>query len=148
MNEHIIQFINKQTCATVCGVDEQGNPYCFSCFYAFDSNNGVVYFKSSAATRHSDILANNPNIAATILPDKLNTLMVKGIQFEGTVLHEAHPFAKAAAKYYYKKHPAAVAMPGELWAIEIHHIKMTDSTLGFGKKINWNRSEAVTEQLQ
>jgi hypothetical protein len=141
MNNLIIDFINKQTCATICGIDEQNSPYCFSCFYAFDSNNGVLYFKSSVATRHSDILANNPLIAGTILPDKLNSLMVKGIQFEGAVLHEAHPFAKAAAKIFYKKHTAAMAMPGELWALELQHIKMTDSTLGFGKKINWNRSE-------
>ncbi len=30
-------------------------------------------------------------IAGTILPDKLNTLMVKGVQFDGIVLNEPGP---------------------------------------------------------
>jgi uncharacterized protein YhbP (UPF0306 family) len=34
-----------------------------------------------------------------------------------------------------------LAIPGETRTIQISHIKMTDSTKGFGKKITWNRDE-------
>jgi len=139
MNETIIQFIKKQTSASVCSINEQGNPYCFSCFYVFNSQDGLLYFKSSAAARHSMNLSKKSAVAGTILPDNLNVLLVKGIQFEGIVLPQNGPLVKQAAVQYYKKNPAALAMPGEIWVIQIDSIKMTDSTFSFGKKINWKR---------
>ena len=139
MNEIIVNFISKQTCATICSVDEDGKPWCFTCFYVFDALNGVLIYKSSADTHHSVLLKRNPAVAGTILPDKLNTLLIKGLQFEGVLLGAAAPAATGAAAQYYKKNPLAVAMPGEIWAIQIDRIKMTDSTLGFGKKLKWSR---------
>lgn len=143
MNKHIAEFIVKQTCASICCTDELGNPYCFSCFYVLNSGDGLLYFKSSAGSKHAGMLQQNPNIAGTILPDKLNKLMVKGIQFEGRMLKADHPLTIAAPAHYYKKNPAALAIPGELWVIELLHIKMTDSTMGFGKKIIWERAEVA-----
>ena len=140
MEEKIIQFIKKQTCASICCVDEQINPYCFSCYYVFNSEDGLLYFKSSPAAHHSRILNNHPIIAGTILPDKLNLLVVKGIQFEGMVLREDHELTQNAATYYYKKHPAAFAIAGDIRVVKIDNIKMTDSAMGFGKKITWKRS--------
>lgn len=141
MNKIIIQFIQKQTCATVCCVDEQGRPYCFSCFYAFHPEEKLLYFKSSADSHHSALMKKNPFIAGTILPDKLNTVFVKGVQFEGTILNAHHPLTKQASGYYHKKHLLALAIPGETWTVQINRIKMTDSTKGFWKKITWNRDE-------
>lgn len=141
MNETITRFLQQQTCATICCVDEQGTPWCFSCFYAFNYKEGLLYFKSSAEAHHSALMKKNPLIAGTILPDKLNTILVKGVQFEGIVLDANHPMTGQASGYYHKKHPMALAVPGEIWTIQISHIKMTDSTMGFGKKIEWNRGE-------
>lgn len=141
MNKTIIEFIEKQTCASICCADALGNPYCFSCFYVLNSNDGLLYFKSSGSSKHAGILQQRQAIAGTILPDKLNKLMVKGIQFEGRMLKDDDPLTIAAPAHYYKKNPAALAIPGELWVVELLHIKMTDSTLGFGKKIIWDRSE-------
>jgi uncharacterized protein YhbP (UPF0306 family) len=141
MNKPIVEFIVKQTCASICCTDEQGNPYCFSCFYVLNSDDGLLYFKSSAGTKHGGILQQRQSIAGTILPDKLNKLIVKGIQFEGRMLRDDHPLAIAAPAHYYKKNPAALAIPGEIWVLELFHIKMTDSTLGFGKKIIWDKIE-------
>ena len=143
MNETIIRFLQQQTCATICCVDQDGKPYCFNCFYEFNSDMGMLYFKSSAESYHSALMKKNPFIAGTILPDKLNKLLVKGIQFEGNVLEEHHPLKEQASAYYYKKHPIALAISGDVWTIQINRIKMTDSTMGFGKKISWNRTEAV-----
>jgi len=143
MNEIIVNFLQKQTCATICSVDEESKPWCFTCFYVFNADEGLLYYKSAANTRHSALLTNNPLVAGTVLPDKLNALVVKGVQFEGVVLSADHPDAANAAAYYYKQNPLAMAIPGELWVVQLHHIKMTDSTLGFGKKIKWSREVLV-----
>lgn len=143
MNEDIINFTRKQTCATISCINQNGKPYCFNCFYAFNSELGLLYFKSSPDTWHSNLIKQNPFIAGTILPDKLKTLLVQGIQFEGELLAGDHPFAAHASANYHKKHPMALAMHGEIWTIQINHIKMTDSSKGFGKKIAWDRELPV-----
>ena len=140
MNNHIVEFIEKQKSSTLCCVDEAGKPYCFSCFYVFNAEQGLLYFKSSAKSKHCGILLNNPFVAGTILPDKLNVLAIKGIQFEGVVLPSNHFLAEQAASYYHKRNPAALAVPGEIWIVKIDNIKMTDSTFGFAKKITWSRN--------
>lgn len=141
MNETIIRFLQRQTCSTICCVDEQGKAWCFCCFYAFNGEEGLLYFKSSADSHHSVLMEKNPFTAGTILPDKLNVLLVKGVQFEGIVIDADHPLMKQASGFYHKKYPMALAMSGNMWAIQINHIKMTDSTMGFGKKITWSRDE-------
>ena len=147
MDKTIIEFLQNQNCATVCCTDETGKPYCFSCFYAFDSCKGILYFKSSANSLHAVIMKKNPLIAGTVLPDRLNKLSVKGIQFEAEVLDSTTSGVQDGMKNYFKKHPVALLMPGELWALQINQIKMTDNTLGFGKKIIWNRTEILPESV-
>ena len=147
MDKTIVEFLLNQNCASICCTDEAGKPYCFICFYAFDSHKGVVYFKSSANSLHSVIMKNNPLVAGTVLPDRLNKLSVKGIQFEAEVLDSKATGIQDGMRNYFKKHPVALLMPGDLWALQINHIKMTDSTLGFGKKIIWNRIETQQESI-
>lgn len=148
MNKTIIEFISEQTCASLCCVDEAGKPYCFSCYYAIDVEAALLYFKSSGETHHSKLLKKNPQIAGTILPDKLSTFIVKGLQLDGDLLADDHPMAHKASVFYHKKHPMALAVNGNVWTIKINNIKMTDSTLGFGKKIVWERvhEELVNER--
>lgn len=148
MDKKIVEFLKSQNCATVCCTDEVGKPYCFSCFYAFDYNNGTIYFKSSANSQHAVLMKRNPFIAGTVLPDKLNKLAVKGIQFEAEVMDSTAPEVKEGSRNYFIKHPVALLMPGELWVLQINHIKMTDNTFGFGHKIIWNRSEVLQEAVE
>lgn len=140
MNDPIASFISQQTAASICCMDEKGMPYCFSCFYVYNSKEHLLYYKSSNDTRHSSLLQQSPWVAGTILPDKLQNLLVKGVQFEGTLLAEEDPLAQNAAEQYYIKNPMAMAIPGHVWTIRIDNIKMTDSSLGFGKKITWSRT--------
>lgn len=141
MKDRINKFIEKQTCASVCCVDEQNNPYCFSCFYSYDAHESRLYYKSSINTRHSAILLKNPAVAGTIMPDKLNLLQIKGVQFEGVILPPGHPLTKNASNQYHKTHPIALTMPGDIWTIQLNNIKFTDNTLGFGTKLQWSRPE-------
>ena len=141
MNENIAGFLEQQTCASVCCIDDEGRPYCFTCYYAFNTKAGIMYFKSSANSHHAGLMKKNPFVAGTILPDKLNKIMIKGLQFEALVLDTQQPLVKRSLGIYLKKHPLALAIPGDIWALKINYIKMTDSALGFGKKIIWRREE-------
>ena len=143
MNEDIVNFIRKQTCATISCINQNGKPYCFNCFFAFNSKEGLLYFKSSPDAYHSGLIKKNPFVAGTILPDKLKTLLVQGIQFDGELLHGDHPLTAHASANYHKTHVMALAMSGDIWTIRINHIKMTDSSKGFGKKIIWSREEQL-----
>lgn len=75
----------------------------FQLFLCYNSNEKLLYYKSTGDTQHSKIIVNNPLVAGTMLPDKLNKLHVRGMQFEGIVLPLEHPLTKNAAAYYYKK---------------------------------------------
>jgi uncharacterized protein YhbP (UPF0306 family) len=47
-----------------------------------------------------------------------------------------------------KKYPFALAIPGDVYTIQPDYIKLTDNTIGFGKKLTWLRNEVnETEQV-
>ena len=137
----MIGFMEEQRVATICCVDEENRPYCFSCFYAFDAEEQLIYFKSSPATHHAILLNQKPLVSGTIQPDRLNPLAIKGVQFNGEVLKANKTVSERASAFYHKKYPFALAMPGEVWTIQADMIKMTDNTLSFGKKLVWQRKK-------
>jgi uncharacterized protein len=137
----MIDFIEGQKIASICCVDENHSPYCFSCFYAYDKEKTLIYFKTSAKSHHALVFIQNPVVAGTIQPDKLSLLAIKGVQFTGTIVNTNNNLCPEADEVYYKKYPFARAMPGEVYTIQPDIIKMTDNTLGFGKKITWQRNE-------
>jgi uncharacterized protein len=145
MNKIITEFIEKQKCASVCCLDEKNDPYCFNIFYAFDKSERRLYFKSSHNSNHAQYLLRNKTIAGTILPDKLNLLAIRGVQFTGYVMDNPDLVHHHAAEEYHRKFPFALAMPGEVWTIQLETIKMTDNTVGIGKKISWQREDLYEE---
>lgn len=138
MDKKISAFIKAQTALTIAtAVDSI--PYCATCFYAYLEEENLLVFKSDAETRHiSDALINN-NVAGSILVDKTEIGKIKGIQFNGTFLSPKDAPLKDAQKAYYFKYPYAAAMKGDLWVIELTSVKFTDNTLGFGKKLIWEK---------
>lgn len=143
MNERIVDFISHQRVAGVCCVDEENKPHCFSCFYAFDEERHLFYFKSSSSAHHSEILVKNSVVAGTIQQDKVNPLAIKGIQFTGRILDPEDKLCSHAESGYHKRFPFALTMPGEIWTLQPETIKMTDNTLSFGKKLHWSLREVV-----
>ncbi len=141
MDKRIIVFAEAQKAATICCVDSMNHPYCFNCYFYFDDEKGLLYFKTSPESFHSKILSYNPQIAGTILPDKSNVLAVKGIQFSGIVVTGNDELAADAEKKYHNKYPLALAIPGKVFTVKLMKIKMTDSSNVFGKKLEWNRQE-------
>ena len=145
MNKDIVKFISKQKTASICTTDTNGNPYCFSCFFAYDADHSVLFYKTHADSHHAALMMIKKEVAGTILPDRTDPVIVRGLQFEGRVLSPDHPMAAHASSKYHLRFPFALAMPGDLWAIQVDHIKMTDSSKGFGYKVNWERDrEEVT----
>ena len=141
MEKRIIDFLQGQRVATICCVDDEGKPYSFSCFYAFDVEGQLIYFKSSPTTHHAIFLNQRPFVSGTIQQDRLNPLAIKGVQFIGEVLNGNKDLPQRAPNFYHKKYPLALAVPGETWTIQVDMIKMTDNTLSFGKKLVWQRKK-------
>ncbi len=138
--KEIADFIKANKVATICCIDERANPYCFNCFYAFHEKAHLLLFKSSVDSHHSKLLSQNPNVAGTILPNKVELLSLQGIQFSGRILKDPFPEQIRPEIIYHKVFPVALARPGHLWTIQLEKIKMTDNTRIFGKKIAWQKS--------
>lgn len=147
MNDKILTFLEKQTAASICCVNEINEPYSFSCFFAFNGKENLLYYKSNPSAYHSKILMQNPKVSGTIMPDKLNKLAVKGIQFTGVVLAENDPLCLDAFKKYHSRFPLAIAVPGVVSVIQLNQLKMTDNVPGIFKKHLWQREEKAATQF-
>jgi hypothetical protein len=81
------------------------------------------------------------------MPDKLNKLAIKGIQFTGMMLAEENTLCRNASRIYHSKFPLGLAIPGEVWIIQLNQVKMIDNFLGRFKKYSWERTEKTSLQL-
>ena len=142
MDKKIIEFLSKQTAASISCINENGQPYSFSCFYAFNSKDNLLCFKSSDTTYHIKLLMKNHAVSGTVLPDKLNTLRFNGIQFSGHLLDFSNAFCDDASTHYHKRFPLALTIPGTVRTIQLDVISMTASLLGKMQKLHWQR-EAI-----
>jgi len=142
MDKKIQSFIEGQKNLTFCTAINN-SPYCASCFYAYLMEGNFIVFKSDKNTKHIANALINDKVAGTILPDLDKTGTIKGIQFAGKFIVPIADLLERAKKKYYSKYPFAMVMPGDFWAIELESIKMTDNTLGFGKKLAWEKSIQV-----
>ncbi|MEJ6980345.1 pyridoxamine 5'-phosphate oxidase family protein [Pedobacter sp. P351] len=144
MKKEILNFIKENKIATIACSDENNKPYCFHCFYIFDEINNMLFFKSSLNTYHSKAIINNPGIAGSILPNKIDFIALKGIQFTGIILTKDFPDDVNPNHYYHKKLPLALAKPGNVFCIKLEMVKMSDNTNIFGEKLLWQRSELIS----
>jgi uncharacterized protein YhbP (UPF0306 family) len=134
----ISDFIQKNKVASISSVDEDAGTYSFNCFYAFDKETMRILFKSSSTTHHASLFKINNNISGTILQEKISLIKLQGIQFKGLVNNKVSEELK---NIYYKKYPFALAMQGEIYCIDLYHIKMKDNSKTFGEKLEWVNTE-------
>lgn len=134
MLKAISSFISSNQVATICCMDGN-NPYCFNSFYHFEEQRGLLLFKSSAEAYHSGLLINDHQVAGSILPGSINFSALQGIQFWGTILSDL-PENELGAMYH-ARFPFAKNIPGIIYCLRMDRIKMTDNSLGFGKKLSW-----------
>jgi uncharacterized protein len=138
MEERIVKFIEKHRILSLAVSDENG-PYCCTLFYAFDAGRSNFYFMSSEETKHILLAKANAAVAGTLVSADVSIARLQGIQFTGRFFKPAEGLLYEAKKIYLHKIPAAAFMSSSFWAIEVDFLKMTDNTLGFGKKLIWER---------
>ena len=80
-------------------------------------------------------VAQNPHVAGTVALETKTVGKIQGIQFVG-VMEQCPDGLKSL---YFEAFPYARIMNPTLWIIRLDEVKMTDNTLGFGKKITWKR---------
>jgi uncharacterized protein YhbP (UPF0306 family) len=138
MDKKIIEYIDKNKVLTIAtSIDNQ--PYCAICFYVFDEENNVLIFLSDDVTRHISEALKNKQIAGTITTKVTTVAKIQGIQFTGEFINPNEIEAANFYEKYYSKFPFAKAKPSPIWGIKLIAIKMTDNTLGFGKKLLWEK---------
>lgn len=137
MDERFIKFIKKHHVLTLATVNGGGMPYVANCFYAFDTKRNLFVFTSDLATRHGAEMAANSSVALSIVLETRIVGRVQGLQVTGRALRGDDE----ARKCYIKRFPYAAAADLELWMVEPTMMKLTDNTLGFGKKLVWQSEE-------
>lgn len=136
MDKNILTYIKaNKVFAMATSVDNK--PYCAICFYVFDESSNRLIFLSDTSTRHITEALNNKHVAGTITTEVTSVAKIQGVQFEGIFINPSEEQADDFYSKYYEKFPFARAKPSPIWAIELTAIKMTDNTLGFGKKLIW-----------
>jgi hypothetical protein len=105
----------------------------------FDETGNRLIFLSGNDTTHIQQALKNPMVSGTIESEHQTVAKIKGIQFQGVFIHPNEAQKEQFYNLYYKKFPFAKAKPSPVWGVALTGIKMTDNTLGFGKKLLWNK---------
>ena len=120
---------------TLATATKEGVPYCAACFYAYDKSRNLIVFTSDDSTLHAQQMVENSSVAVAINLETRIVGKVQGIQICGT----ARRGEEADKSVYIKRFPYAAVAPLNIWVVEPTFMKLTDNTLGFGKKLIWNR---------
>ena len=140
MDKKISKFIKDNKVLTLATSTDE-TPYCANCFYAFDEVNKTLIFLSDIETRHITEALKNKRVGGSIQNGVTTVAKIQGIQFTGEFINPAEEQEKAFYTIYYKKFPFAKIKPSPIWGIQLNWIKMTDNTLGFGKKLIWSKTQ-------
>ena len=137
IDKRIVDFIKRHHVLTLATATSEGVPYCAACFYAYDKERNRLIFTSDDKTNHAQQMLQNANVAIGITLETRVVGKVQGVQICGKVERGD----EEDKKVYIKRFPYAALAPLSIWAVEPSFIKLTDNTLGFGKKLIWNNQE-------
>jgi uncharacterized protein len=137
-SKRILKFIKKHHVLTLA-TSLKDKVWCSSCFYAFDEKNMCFIFTSDIVTKHAEQALKNPEVAGNIHLETKIIGKIRGIQFSGHTEIAKGDALKSVKKKYLTRFPFAVLAKTDIWVLYIDYIKMTDNSLGFGKKLKWKR---------
>lgn len=129
-----MKFIKRHHVLTLATTNEAGEPYVANCFYAYDAQRNRIVFTSDETTRHGQEMASRGSVALSIVLETRIVGRVQGIQATGI----AERGDEEAHACYIKRFPYAAVAPLTLWMVRPTMLKLTDNTLGFGKKLIWH----------
>ena len=133
-DQRIVKFIKRHHVLTLATTNEAGEPYVANCFYAYDAKRNRIVFTSDETTRHGHEMASRGSVALSIVLETRIVGRVQGIQATGI----AERGDEEAHACYIKRFPYAAVAPLTLWMVRPTMFKLTDNTLGFGKKLIWH----------
>ena len=135
-----LAFIRKHHVMTLATVSEAG-PWCSNAFYAFDPEGISLVFTGDPATRHGSEMTVCERVAASMVLETKVVGRVQGLQVAGRAerITPDHPEYERLRGVYLKRFPFAAVANLNLWALHADTFKHTDNTLGFGKKLLWER---------
>ncbi|MBR6655211.1 MAG: pyridoxamine 5'-phosphate oxidase family protein [Alistipes sp.] len=137
VDKRIVDFIKRHHVLTLATVSGKGEPYCAACFYAYDKERNRLVFTSDDTTCHAQQMMENAAVACGITLETRVVGKVQGAQICGI----AGRGDESDKRIYIKRFPYAAVAPLNIWAVEPTFIKLTDNTLGFGKKLIWKSQE-------
>jgi len=82
-----------------------------------------------------ELIKRDSRVAGTIHLCEREIAKIQGVQFRGVVSGAT----QKQRECYFRHFPITRGMKPPIWAIKLNWIKMTDNTLGFKKKIIWQR---------
>jgi uncharacterized protein YhbP (UPF0306 family) len=133
--EKITSFLSKHHVLSLATSDGLELSAC-NLFYVYDAEKISFVVASSDETTHIKNISKNQKVAGTVVLETKIVGKIEGVQFRGEFLPLDDESLK---KLYFKSFPYALAMNPKLWQIKISYFKLTDNTLGFGKKIIWTQ---------
>ena len=137
MGDNFLKFIRKHHLLTLATVNGEGMPYVANCFYAYDKERNLFIFTSDTTTRHGKEMEENANVALSIVLETRVVGRIQGLQIVG----RAQRGDSKAQATYIKRFPYTAVAPLSLWMVRPKMMKLTDNTLGFGKKLIWSNQE-------
>ncbi len=137
----ISKFIGRHHVLTLATATPGGMPHCSNMFYAYMADENRFVFTSDHHTQHAAQALANPCAAASIVLETRVVGKLQGLQLRGRVYPLDGKQAADATKAYLKRFPYAAVAELHLWAFDPDWMKLTDNTLGFGKKLIWQKDE-------
>lgn len=138
VDKKVVTFLGEHhlmTLATAC----DNVPHTSNMFYHFDHETLCFIFTSKDETKHVADVTKNNKVAFNVALETKNVAKIQGLQMTGHMRRPIGEELKAMKKLYLKAFPFAVVMDLDIWVIDLESYKFTDNTLGFGKKLLWER---------
>jgi len=135
LDKKIIHFIERHHVMTLATLSSDGHPYCANCFYAYDRERNLLIFSSDETTRHVADMTVHPEVACSIVLETKIVGKLQGVQICG----RAGRGDDKAKSDFIGRFPYTAVMPLNIWTVEPDFVKLTDNTLGFGKKLVWTK---------
>ncbi|HZJ74123.1 MAG TPA: pyridoxamine 5'-phosphate oxidase family protein [Perlabentimonas sp.] len=141
-DKRIVSFINNHHVLTLATCNDE-EPYCANCFYVYMEEDNSLVFTSDFDTKHIRQVSHNVYVAGSIVLETEIIGKLRGIQLQGIVSEARDELYTKARAAYLKRFPVAMLMKTTLWVIDLTFLKFTDNTLGFGKKLIWEKELIV-----
>lgn len=138
MDSVIVNFLNANYVLSLSMADNGGS-WSANCFYALDELSQSLIFISHGNAKHAQLLEQTSTVSGTISAQTKNVAHIQGVQYTGKTGAPEGEAYRAAHEVYYKRFPFARFVRAKLWLLELDFVKYTDNSLGFGKKLVWER---------